>query len=743
MALPHKVVVYINGYRFDPIHVAATFQAQEVCQFQVEVPPVPEWDLLLPRSHGAVFFLDPLTNIYRLMCEGEYVGLSRSKVGTGHRTRTLLFRGLHGAMEDTTFFNIVGMAQSSVDTPNANQALVAVSARANGSLVTQSIAARTFNPVGVETILNKVSASGDISSGMLEIPRRLLAQTPIESYYFWARRADRKMWTFPDTDLKAAMDYQRWSDFQKNGANTLGLGPSASLMYVIQRYEELAFYQHLPIPAPPLYKTNAVKTSADQQITEQAAQTFQSKLSAVSSYFIPEMFFCPYLFNTIPPACNTLFNDQLKSVSGTLAYAAVPTRLVARLAPPAAAQATLPMLYMANDQFAVQNVSSQSTKLSASQQLTHGLFSEEELVRGVRTAYADVRYDKLQPSGEGTLAAAAAALQSRASMPRTIELMVRHDFNKVRGQNRILQISAVFQPYLVPGFPIVVEDGNQPFRAMVQSVTHSMTPDGQPTTSVVVSNVEELLQVGQASKTAPLPIYLNSIYTPAKIAETFTGLFGNNLMSDPQTKPYATAVPPNLIEQALKNDNFGTDVKNVVGYTIESGQVNLDMLLSAVVAVPQYNDAGVRQGNVSSAGQSIAERLRLSSQPHEAFLKYQYRSGCSLRDWMIMHNLQTKSAIANTGINQNPPLNIGNPIQLDGDDVFGHPAWLEPNEDPSKLEAFWFEYPQYGAYKATTKPSFLPVLGPQAIISPIRQKHTAAIQAAVLRGATNDTRLDK
>ena len=100
MALPHKVVVYINGYRFDPLNVTCTFQAQEVCNFQVDVVPVPQWDLLLPRSHGAVFFLDPLTNVYRLMCEGEYVGLSRSKVGTGHRTRTLLFRGLHGAMDD-------------------------------------------------------------------------------------------------------------------------------------------------------------------------------------------------------------------------------------------------------------------------------------------------------------------------------------------------------------------------------------------------------------------------------------------------------------------------------------------------------------------------------------------------------------------------------------------------------------------------------------------------------------------
>jgi hypothetical protein len=705
---------------------------------------VPEWDLLLPRSHGAVFFLDPMTNVYRLMCEGEYVGLSRGKVGTGQRTRSLLFRGLHGFMDDTTFFNIVGVTAAAADPASPTQALVAVSARANGSLVTQPIAGNKFTTTGVEQILKNVAASDNISSGMLEIPRRLIAQTPVESYYFWARRMDRKMWTFLDTDLKAAMDYQRWSDFQNNAINTLGLGPNATLMSVVQRYEELAFYQHMPIPSPPLFLTSEVKTAATDpasQITETGNQAFQDKLAAATSYFIPELLFAPYLYNTIPPACNTLFNDQLKSVNGTLAFAALPTRMVAQLAPPAAALTAVPLLFMANDQFAVQSITAQSANLSALQQITHGMFSEEELMRGVKSVHETLRYEKLQPSGEGTLEAVTAAVAARATLPRTIELMVRHDFNKARGQSRVLQVSAVFQPYMVPGFPAVIEDGNQPFRCMIQSVTHTMVPDGQPTTSLVVSHVEELLQVGLATKTAPLPAYLNSIYTPAKIADTYKNLFGPNLMKDATSEPYATAVPPGLIIQALKSDTFQTDVTNVDGYTTKVGQVNLDKLLSAVVDIPYYDDKGTRLANISEAGGSIANQLRLSGQPHEAFLKYQYRSGCSLRNWMIMHNLQTKSAIANTGIDQNPPWNIGNKISPDGDDVFGSPSWLEANVDPAGLQIFSFEFPQYGAYKAVVKPSFLPAIGRQAIISPVRQQQTAAIQAAILRGATNDTKL--
>lgn len=726
MALPHKVVVYINGYRFDPLNVSVTFTAQEICTFQVDVTPVPEWDMLLPRSHGAVFFLDPLVGYYRLMCEGDYIGLSRSKTGTGQRTRSLLFRGLHGSFDDTSFVNMVGVIATAANSDKPSIAIAAMSARASGSIITADDGAGTFKTVGLETIINKaIAKGGDITSAMLEIPKQLLAQTPVESYYFWARRADRKMHTFEDSGLKAAMDIRRWSDFQKNALNTMGLGPSATLMSVIQKYEEMAFYQHVSIPAPPLYRM----TKAD---TSYKAYTPGEGLA----YKIPELFLCPYMYNTIPPACNVVFNDQLKHVSGTLAYAAVPTRLIAQLAPAGVIETAMPLLYMANNQFDVLNASLDAAKLTATQQVTHGMFSEEELLRGVTTVFDTFRYEKIQPSGESILPLD--TLLTRATVPKTLELMVLHDYNKIRGQNRVVQIIAVFQPYLVPGFPCVIEDGNQPFRGMLQSVTHNMTPDGQPSTSLTVTHVEELIQIGTRSKTAPLPAYLNPLYTPLNIAETYKGLFGTNLMS---TQRYATCVPPNLITQAMNSDDYDTGV-HITGYTTEDGQLNLDLLLSAVVAVPLYDEAGNSRGFVSNAGEPIASQLRRSSGPHEAFLRYQHRTGCGLRDWMIMHNLQTAGKnTPSEGVDWNPPLRIGSRIQVEGDDVFGSPSWLRPNLDPSKdISTYAFEFPQYGAYEAVAKPIAI-TLGPQAIISPVRQTKTAAIQAAILRGATNDCKL--
>lgn len=728
MATPFSVVVYINGYRFDPIHVTASFAAGDVCQFQVDVPPVPEWDLLLPRSHGAVFFLDPMTGTYRLMCEGEYVGVSRTKVGTGQRTRGLMFRGLHGSFEDTTFFNILGGIAAAGNSPDPVAALAAVSARANGNVISQQIAGKQFTPVSVTTVINDAVKAGNVTAALLEIPRRLLAQTPVESYYFWARHSDRKMWTFIDSEMKAAMDAQRWSDVLKNTVNALGLGPSATLMEVVQRYEETAFYQHLAVPAPPLYRTTAASQSdlANASVDDVAA--------AAAKFYIPEMFFAPLLYNIVPPACNTLFNDQLKSVSGTLAFAAVPTRYIAQYNPTITGSSALPLLYMANDQYDVQNVSAQAAKLTAMQQISHGMFSEEELIRGVRSITGTIRFEKTLKSGEG-----ATNPQGRATLPDTIDLIVRHEYNRAKGQNRVLQITAVFQPYLVPGFPIVVEDGNMPFRGMVQSVTHSMSADGQPSTSVVVTNIEELFQLGTNARTAPLPAYLNKFYTPPEVASTYEKMFGKNLLSDGQ---YASAVPPNIIAAAISNQDFWTSVVNIKGYTSESRQLNLDLLLGAVVDVPFYDSAGVRKGFVSHAGGPIARRLRGSPQPHEAMLGYQYRSGCSLQDWMIMHDLQTASAVKNDAVNRTPPLNIGNPVTPNGDQVFGHPSWLEPNTDPSSLTSYNFVFPQYGAYKAVAKPTLMPNPNGASIISPLRQQLTSSIQSAVLRGATNDTKLN-
>ncbi len=107
MAFHFGVVIYINGVRFDPS--SATYSAEEggEYRFSVDVPAVADWDILPARSHGALFFTDPVTQLWRFMAEGEYVSVSKAKSATGSRQRTLHFRSIFGWWNQAIFTSIM------------------------------------------------------------------------------------------------------------------------------------------------------------------------------------------------------------------------------------------------------------------------------------------------------------------------------------------------------------------------------------------------------------------------------------------------------------------------------------------------------------------------------------------------------------------------------------------------------------------------------------------------------------
>ena len=719
MAQLIQVVVYINGYRFDPRSVSASFTAGDTCHFSVDVPPVPEWDLLLPRSHGAVFFLDPVTSTYRLLCEGDYVGLSRAKAGTGQRSRTLHFQGLHSKVFKTKHFNMVGAAQP----PGSALGQVGASARANGNVVAYP-SSLGFTPVSVSDTVSKLATSPSVSAVFPELMKRMMAQTPVESYYYWARRIHRKQWTLLDLEAHKTVDFGRFEDLVKNGFNSFSLGYETTLGEIYQAYEGLCFYQHFPIPAPALYRA---KDKDDTTVTIETA----------SEHYIPELFYAPMLYNTVPPACNIVFADQITNVGATLGFDSVPTRIISRYDGPA--NSSMPFLYMANNTQGALSVTDKNTPTMTPGNLCgNGNISQEELIRGIHSVTRSIAHNKVIPGvGDG------ASQTNRPSFASTLSHLVLQEFSRARGETRTADFQLVFQPYLVPGMACVIEDGSSPLRAMITTVTHSLPCNGEPSTSIHVDNVDELYQVGNVSRTPPIPSYMCKFYRPNLIASTYKNILGLNF----EDTPHAAAVPDKLLASAIASPAFETTETTIEGY-VDNGQVNLDRLLGGVVQVPNYSETGERLGWVSNVADCVAERLRASSDPQAAFLRYQYRSGCSLQDWMIMHGLQPDvSAAKNAGVNTNPPLNIGNRAtggSTNGDDVFGYPSALAladgEDGDPSKLRAWDFKFPVYGVYKAIPDPASIS-LSPAPAISRNRQTLTASIQAAILKGATLDVKL--
>src|ERR1019366_10665456 len=106
-AFDFRVVCYINGILFYPRAVNVSAQNGDFHGFTIDLPAVPQWEVLPARSHCVVFFTDPISQQWRMMCEGEYSGYSKSKQSHGQRARSLNFRALHAYWQTTSYTSLL------------------------------------------------------------------------------------------------------------------------------------------------------------------------------------------------------------------------------------------------------------------------------------------------------------------------------------------------------------------------------------------------------------------------------------------------------------------------------------------------------------------------------------------------------------------------------------------------------------------------------------------------------------
>lgn len=573
---PIKVLVYINGVRFEPRSVSVTATVGQHATFSIDVPPVRQWAILPARSPVAVFFTDPVTNRWRLLVEGEYVSPSFGKSADGRRYRTLMCRSLHGWWEDTTYTQLGGMfAQDPSST--------LVSAYANGIPLTNTTP--QIQPLSLGVLLQRAAAGNNPGAWFRTLLAGMLAQTPVESFYSTARRVLDKLFTLEDRDAASILDWSRFQDLATNGLNTLGFTPNMTVAEIISRYESLAHYVHTPVLAPPL-------STGD---------------------LMPQMLFLPYLYHAVPPASNVIFDDQIIQSSGTLDLLGRPTRLVVSFSA-ASNNGAIPQQYMVNSLTGLTNVT-QAAGVAPELALTHDLLTQEELTRGVHTNVPlPLDYAQLGST----------ASETKTSIEAFIQQAARHEFQKQRAQRMARTITCTFQPYVLPGFPVVVEELPTSIQGYLASVTHTLSNEGQSTTQLQISNVDELYVVDGANRTAPFPVWMNRAFYPSNIANTYEILFGQNAETDRES----TAVP---------EDDITPERINQPGY-LATEQCNLDRLLGLVVDVPIYDPTTQKFVRLVSQD-TIAARLRDTALPHRAFYRFQFRSGTYIEDYARFHGL--------------------------------------------------------------------------------------------------------
>lgn len=637
-----RVVVYINGIRFYPRAVTVTSQVGGLLNFSVDVVPVSEWQILPPRSHVVVFFTDPTTQVWRLLCEGEYIGWSRSKTANGDRSRVLNCRGLFGFMDQVSNFAIAGLSD--------NQAASALRAWATGSEIVAPADGQHATIASIGAMLSESHNANPTKLYSDFLPRmiqRISKQANVDAFYFEARRLVTKLFSMPDAEIARLVDVNQLDDVAKNGFGSFGLTPDTPLSQIVAHIEAVANYVHVPLLAPPVYDTKPVVQGTTWSVTPK----------------LPELLFTPTLYETVPPACNVIFHDQIVSISGGLDYSARPTRVIGDLTSQALlSTSALPVYYMANGVSGAAAVSA-VVNMSPTQAVTHGLFSDVELYQGVVARHVPISLERVFPAGKQTDAGLAGSpTNSNQQLSGYAALSVQASLQALQGDSATATILTQFQPYVVAGFTLLVEDGDTPFHGYVASVTHSIPNGGSPSTTISVTQVREAYQTVGKSRTAPLSLHMNAAYTPAEINDTYQQMLGCDAMA---SKAVVTA--------AVSEDLVAAVTALLTGFSAEAvpKQVDMDTLAGQVVRVPRYSD-GNSVGYVVET--PIADLLRQETDPKDAQYLYQYRAGTTLAQYLAAHGQYAADTELLDGA-MDPPATL---LRAGSEDVLSNGNYLTP-----------------------------------------------------------------
>jgi hypothetical protein len=763
MNLTHKIIAYINGIRFDPADCIYSSTEGQHATFSLTVPAVPEWAILPERSHCVVFFSDPVSNSWRMLCEGEYVGFSRQRMAVGQRFRSLSFRSTHALFQTTPYASVVGLLSANDNQTPAdylvayscgnkyqgnNQNAITPTAKTPATVISgyelaytsiQAFISATSTP-GTPPTATSPGVPGTVFTSFLPaFISAVMQQLPVDAFYCAARRLPDKIFALPDIEIGTVVSTQLWTNLVQQGAFNF-IAPNTTLEEIICQLENIAYYHHITVPSPPLY------------IDPTKPEGFN----------IPELMIIPQLNSCIPPACNVIFRDQITGMSDARNFLSETTRVICQLSGSAFISGNLPLVFMSNDTERSVNVSqivaNPQNKPPATQPNTpppnqtnyvanpttltiHDFLTLEEYTRGVIPMVINFPFQNLFQRMQQNVGVQPLPLtDSQKNLYRDVlnnymGHSARHLYDVHRGDNRRATVYCSFLPYIMPGFPCLVEDASGPFWGMVHSVSHSLTPTAQPSTTLEITHVLETYIIDGRVRNAYNPVWLNSAFLPSNIDATYTKILGANapdaIQAGDLLGSHAAMVPQSIIASVAVDQ--GTPLN-------ATDQVNLDLLAPFVIPTPHYTASGERSPQVPVV--SVADKIRRTADVQLNCLKYQYRAGLTLTQFAKFHGLHgLDQAVDATGGGTNSPnnpdyafsstppptdLSAKVPGQMNPDELFGTPYFMSfVGKQGINLNGN-----KYGVYVLQ------PGSGGSGLVTAFRQQAALTIKAAIDRGLT-------
>lgn len=510
-------LVYFNGLEVPTQSVTIKYGVWQIPEASIEMVPDPNLKRIgaEDRIQVQVFylddFLDPSDKQFRLMFDGEIVGWGYKNSA---RNRSIVFTAVaHIAIFTQLFTHYLTNVQSMVSN-QVNQ----ISRSAEGISVASTeflfpFSFFTQGLIGNESIKRPFDVVYNIVKTMIQtfegISEAVQAQKSVPAVNFFTRWARLVNFhnrfvacpSFDENEKKAIFPildaFQQTSAIDTLVNNLLPqVQTSGSMWDMVQLVFNMVFMELCMLPTAPLVKVDLATSkilptgegefSLSDQSDQEGALFCSQPINPQTPIRLANYFVKPQMLFSLPPSCNVLFPSQIENFSYEENYATQPTRIYFN-------DYVLPGILRTNDALQDTVLSALSTgyppeadlfnkaRLRGDSRSTgkNFLLFPEELFKGPvedrrqmprwffllkskeqaeKAVKATV--DVTSTSSDTNIASSAANTSNapKVDVPDIYKLYAEYEYFRERFSRRQGAIQAVFNPYVVPGFPGVVFD---------------------------------------------------------------------------------------------------------------------------------------------------------------------------------------------------------------------------------------------------------------------------------------------
>ena len=568
MAKKIHAKLYIEGCEIPFINITITGQINHPSVCMIDLVPSEFVKKLSPRSHMLVLFQEDAT--WKVLWDGEFRGWGMAKSAGS------VMMQINGADHSNA---LSFMTRSVFENFDNMEIPIKAIFHTGQEFNIQPAGGATFAGI-VGQAFNRVQ-NADFGTLLTSLMGNLWANVPYFSEANTRNRTVERFVSLVDTNLGKILTNQIALDFMTNIIRNRFANSNVTIESVLQYFMEVAGYIRCPVIAPSSFNG------------------------------IPELcIFKPKNYFSTPPACNTYFPGMYTTLSGLgVDYFTEPTRIL-MMTENIPAPGGYRSAYFFNDSRTGLNLNSQITNAA----LIKGAISPEEADKGILPLQLDLNFEK---ANQATIGASDTNFKT---LQATYQAYAYYQFVENKFSLRHCSTSGIFHPYAVVGFPGVIFDPHQTLFGMVESITHTLSAEGNASTITNFSHVYPADRFDPSGIThPPLPSWLSINYRPEGANATYQALFGNNIIDD------------KVKHAALGGPNISNSKREIQSYAL----ANDEQYDIADIASSIYPIDGPVKNN-----QTLPMYLQNKSSPTDFELKYAYRRIISAKEYFQFMNIK-------------------------------------------------------------------------------------------------------